>query len=447
MSSDDNTTSSSGLLWGLSGYHWAVLWAAWIGWGFDVFDALLFNYVAGNCVPTLSHIPLGTPEAREVTALWTGRLTSILLLGWAVGGIFFGWLADRIGRAKTLLITIGLYAMGTALCAFAPNMAVLTFFRICASLGIGGEWAAGAAMVAEVVPAKKRLEAGAFLYTAAPVGLILASWVNQFVAGTWLKGSPETSWRYVFLFGLLPAIAAVIMRLFLKEPERAVKPDDKPASIGELFVSPYSRLTISGLLMAIVALVSWWSVSAFMPMVAAGLAREHAAGLGLSDPSALGSLQEAWKTYATYYFSIGGLFGTLATVPIAKRFGRKPMFAFYYLLSALALGLTFGLSLTPSVRLSLYSLIGMSIFGVFGSFTYYLPELFPARLRATGSGFCYNIGRVLTALGPLWVGVLAQQGHLKVMSALCWMALVPLAGVLALPWVVETKDRDPEHQG
>lgn len=428
----------------MTGYQWAVIFAAWVGWGFDVFDALLFNYAAGNCVPTLTGVPLGTPEARDITALWTGRLTSILLIGWAFGGIFFGWLADRIGRAKTLLATIVLYAFGTALCAFAPNMAVLTFFRICSSLGIGGEWAAGAAMVAEVVPPQRKVEAGALLYTAAPVGLVLASWVNQYVAGDWLKDSPQTSWRYIFLFGLLPALAAIVMRLFLKEPE-ASKQEQPPTQFGELFRHPYLPLTVSGLLTAVVALVSWWSVSAFMPLVASGLAREHASlqGIATSGP-AFAALTESWKTYATYYFSFGGLVGTLATIPVAHRFGRKKMFAFYFSLSAVALFLTFGCSWDPVARLRLYTLIGLSIFGVFGSFTYYLPELFPTRGRATGSGFCYNIGRIVTAIGPWVVGIVAQQGNQAILNVLAGLTIVPCLGILVLPWVIETRGRDPE---
>src|SRR6476659_3943322 len=169
-------------------YQWTVLFAAWLGWGFDIFDSLLFNYVAPNCVPTLLRIPLGTPAAQAATLRWTGILTSVLLVGWAVGGIIFGRVADRIGRTKTLLLTMGMYALGTAACAAAPNMATLVVFRIIASLGIGGEWAAGAAMVAEVVPEKRRVEAGALLYTAAPVGLFLATFVNFPISGKLFRG-------------------------------------------------------------------------------------------------------------------------------------------------------------------------------------------------------------------------------------------------------------------
>ena len=196
-------------VWDLTGYQWTVVFAAWLGWGFDVFDGLLFNFVAPNCVPTLLGLPIGTPEARSATLFWTGVLTSLLLIGWAIGGTIFGKVADRLGRTRTLLLTMLIYSVGTALCAVAPNIWMLAAFRFVASLGIGGEWAAGASMVAEVVPEKRRIEAGALLYTSAPFGLALATLVNYVVAGRLFPDHPEVSWRYVFLSGLIPAAVAL----------------------------------------------------------------------------------------------------------------------------------------------------------------------------------------------------------------------------------------------
>ena len=134
--------------------------------------------------------------------------------------MIFGPISDRFGRRRTLMITMVLYAIGTAACAFVTDIWQLTACRLIASLGIGGEWAAGAAMVAEVVDEKHRVEAGALLYTAAPFGLFLATGVNAQVAGKLMLDSPESSWRYVLLFGLLPAALAFVVRLFVKEPER-----------------------------------------------------------------------------------------------------------------------------------------------------------------------------------------------------------------------------------
>ena len=429
----------------MNGYQWTVLFAAWLGWGFDVFDGLLFNYVAPNAVPTLLHLTIGSPEAKSATLFWTGLLTSILLIGWAVGGVLFGRLADRIGRTRTLLITMLTYAVGTAACAFAPNMWVLVACRIVASLGIGGEWAAGASMVAEVVPEKRRVEAGALLYTSAPMGLFLATYVNFQVAGVLFKDVPEMSWRYVFLFGLLPAAAAFFVRLFIKEPQvwRDATKNAAPATIRELFHASNLQLTISGFLMAVVALLTWWSCNAFIPVISTGLAQTEALLQGM-DKAATLALSEHWKQIATNSFNLGGLIGTLLTIPAAKMLGRKPMFAMYFALSGAAVLATFGLDLSPEARLYMYFPIGLTVFGIFGSFTYYLPELFPTRLRATGAGFCYNIGRVVAAVGPFVVGAIASQGVNGLNNAigvLFWVGFVPIAGLAFLPWVVETRGR------
>lgn len=423
-------------------YQWMVLIAAWLGWGFDIFDGLLFNYVAPNAVPTLLGLTIGSPEAKQATLMWTGILTSVLLLGWAAGGILFGLVCDRIGRTRTLLLTMLIYALGTAACAFAPNIWVLLACRIVASLGIGGEWAAGASMVAEVVPENKRVEAGALLYTSAPMGLFLATFVNMQVAGNWFADTPETSWRYVFLFGLIPVVVVLLFRIFLKEPERwknAMK-DSAPPRLSELFSPQYRLITLSGLLMATFALLTWWSCNAFIPVVSTGLAQAEAAARGLTRAETL-ALSEHWKLIATVCFNLGGLIGTLLTIPASKILGRKPMFAIYFLASAISIFLTFGIDLPSEMRLYLYFLIGLSVFGVFGSFTYYLPELFPTRLRATGAGFCYNTGRVVAAAGPFAVGAIASQGAGTAIEVLFWVGIVPLLGLLLMPWVIETKGR------
>jgi MFS family permease len=433
----------------MNGYQWTVLFAAWLGWGFDCFDGLLFNYVAPNCVPTLLGLTIGSPAARAATLKWGGILTSLLLVGWATGGILFGQIADRIGRARTLTLTMALYALGTAACAAAPNIWALITFRLVASLGIGGEWAAGASMVAEVVPERRRVEAGALLYTSAPFGLFLATFVNFQIAGVILKTRPETSWRFVFLCGLIPAAVAFVVRLFVREPERwreAAASGARRARFGELFTPENRALTLSGFAMAVIALIGWWSVNAFIPIVSTGLAQATAKVNGLDRPATL-ALVEHWKALATNVFNLGGLIGTLLTIPAAKVMGRRKMFALYYFLSGVAVLATFGLDLPPQQRLYMYFFIGLTVFGVFGSFTYYLPELFPTRLRGSGAGFCYNVGRFIAAVGPFLVGTVAARGANSLetaLGALFWVGVVPLAGaVLALsPIVIETKGRE-----
>lgn len=429
----------------MNAYQWTVLFAAWLGWGFDVFDGLLFNYVAPNCVPTLLGLTIGSPEAKQATLRWGGALTSILLLGWAAGGIIFGQIADRIGRTRTLMLTMLLYALGTAACAGATNIWMLVGFRIVASLGIGGEWAAGAAMVAEVVPDRRRVEAGALLYTSAPAGLFLATFANFQIAGNLFKGSPETSWRYVFLCGLIPAVVAFVVRLFVREPERWVESTataPRPR-LRELFTPEIRPLTIGGFAMAVVALITWWGCSAFIPIVSSGLAQATAKAQHLERAATL-ALVEHWKAIATNVFNVGGLVGTLLTIPAAKYLGRRKMFGIYYAASGAAVLATFGLDLPPLTRLYMCGLIGLTVFGVFGSFTYYLPELFPTRLRGTGAGFCYNAGRVIAAMGPFLVGTIASRGADSLNAAtrvVFWVGFVPLVGLLLLPLAVETRGR------
>jgi len=420
-------------------YQWLVFAAAWLGWGFDAFDALLFNYVAPGCIPSLLHLPHGSPEARAATAWWTGALTSLLLLGWAVGGILMGRLADRIGRSRTLMLTMLIYSLATAGCALVTNVYQLTFFRLLSSLGIGGEWAAGAAMVAEVVPEKRRVEMGALLYTAAPLGVFMAGRVSYTLTSVVFPGQPEVSWRYVFLLGLLPAAVALAVRAFIREPERWTPETGRGASFRDLFRPQFRRLTWSGLSMAITALLAWWGSNAFLPLVAGALGREWAGGQGLA-PAEAGAAAAAWQARAIDLFNLGGLVGTLLTIPTAKLLGRKATFALYFLISGVVTVGAFGLPLLPNHRLLALFVLGMTNYGVLGSFTYYLPELFPTSMRGTGAGFCYNVGRVITAAGPYVVGALAASGA-SMVDTMKLLGFVPLAGLLLVPWVVETRGR------
>ncbi len=424
-------------MWGITRYQWLVLFAAWLGWGFDVFDGLLFNYVAPNCIPTLLHLPVGSAAARSATLYWTGALTSLLLVGWALGGILFGFICDRFGRMRTLMFTMVLYAVGTAACAASTNLAMLAAFRLVASLGIGGEWAAGASMVAEVMPEKRRVEGGALLYTAAPFGLFLATSLNYLVAGVWFANDSTHSWRYVFLCGLLPAAVAFTVRWFMHEPERwqTVKARSQ-ARLQQIFTPELRRRTLLGTMTTIIALAGWWSCNAFIPVIATGLARGEATLRGFDQAATL-NLVEHWKFTATLGFNFGGLIGTLLTIPLAKRLGRRPMFAWYFGASAAAIFATFGLDMPAATRLYMFFLIGVPVFGVFGAFPFYLTELFPTRLRATGAGFCYNIGRVLAAIGPFIVGAAAARG--TAMQTIFYVGFAPLLGLLLVPLIIETR--------
>ena len=439
-------TGSQATFLGLSGYHWVVVAAGWAGWGFDVYDAVLFNFVARNCIPSLLHLPPDSPGARSAVVFWNGIITSVLLVSWALGGFVFGWIADRIGRKRALFATIGLYALGTGATALVGSLWQLILCRAVTALGIGGEWGIGASLVAEAVPESRRVEAGVIMQTGSPLGVVLAGGANYLISGVWFAGQPQLAWRYVFLAGLLPVLLALLVRIFLRESEqwqasraRGLRPGPR-----ELFAPGMRAATLGGLFAAAVAILSWWGCNAFVPLLGGSLSAHEAQQLGLS-PREAQALAAAWQAHASNAFNLGGLLGAFAAIPLAHRLGRRPMFIIYFLYSALALFATFGLPLGPHTRLTLLFLVGAGVYGIFGAFTFYLPELFPVRIRATGAGFCYNSGRVLAALGPLiigWVTSAAGGSSTALTQVLFWLGLVPLAAALLSYFVVvETRGR------
>lgn len=440
------STASRPAFLGLSGYHWVVIAAGWTGWGFDVFDAVLFNFVAPSCIPALLHLKPGSAAAHQAAVFWSGAVTSLLLVSWAAGGVLFGWIADRIGRKQTLFATIALYALGTGLCALATSLWQLILCRAIAGLGIGGEWGVGATLVAEAVPDNRRVEAGVILQTSSPLGVLLATAVNYQVAGVWFADQPQSSWRYVFLAGLLPVVAALGVRLFLRESAlwQASRAHSAPSTPRELFTPQVRPATWSGFFVAAVAILTWWACNAFVPLLGSTLAHEHARSAALAATDAQ-QLAIAWQARGSNAFSLGGLVGALLALPLGRLAARRSMFALYFLFSALALFVTFGAPLAPAARLVLLFTVGAGVYGVFGAFTFYLPELFPARLRATGAGFCYNTGRVLAAGGPLVVGALSASAggsSAAIVRVLFWLALVPLAAALIARFaIVETRGR------
>ncbi|HTD30991.1 MAG TPA: MFS transporter [Steroidobacteraceae bacterium] len=434
-------------LLGFSAYEWLVIGAGWAGWGFDVFDAVLFNFVAPNCIPTLLHLPPGTPAAHQAVVFWTGAITSVLLLSWAAGGVLFGWLGDRLGRKRALFATIAIYALGTGLCALVSNLGELILCRTLASLGIGGEWGIGAALIAETVAPGRRVTAGVIMQTASPLGIVLAGAVNYQIAGVWFASDPHNSWRYVFLAGLAPLLIAFAVRLFLRESapwEASRAQASRAPTPRQLFTPELRRATLSGVFAAVTAVLTWWACNAFIPLLGSTLATEYAAATHLAAPAAR-QLAAAWQARASNAFNLGGLCGALAAIPLARFLGRRQLFITYFLFSAAAIGATFGLELAPALRLNLLFLVGAGVYGVFGVLTFYLPELFPARLRATGAGFCYNIGRIFAASGPFIVGMVSARagGSTGALNAiLCWVALAPLTAALLAPRVLlETRGR------
>lgn len=415
----------------LSSYQRFVVFAAWLGLGFDLMDSLLFNFIAPIAVPMLLGIPEGTAEAKTATGFWTGLLTSVMLLGWAIGGVVFGKLSDRIGRTRTVVLTMLLFSLGTLACALAPNMALLIVFRFITALGIGGEWGAGATLVAETVPESRRVEMGALLFTSAPVGVFIAIGVTRLFTSeiASIAGDHSISWRAVMAFGAVPALIAIAVRRKLKEPEKWLKSSDKPrGQIAELFSPALRRRTFGGLTVTTTALLTFWVSSAFLPAIASFLAEDvvpKPAGAELK------ALQASLVTRVMLAFNIGGLIGSLIAAPLALRAGRRPLFLWVFGWSAVGLLLAFGPAWSTPVRLLLCGVFSISTYGVFGAFQFYLPELFPSHVRGTGLGFCLNVGRFLTVPGPFIVGLVAKRG-VPLLDVMRYLAIVPALGFLLL---------------
>lgn len=417
----------------LSGYQRFVVFAAWLGMGFDLMDALLFSFVSPIAVPILLGLPAssaaaGAAETQRAITLWTGVVTSLMLLGWAVGGMIFGRLADRIGRSRVVVMTMLLYALGTGACALAPNIEMLMLFRFIGAIGIGGEWAAGATLVAESVPEERRVSMGTLLATSGIAGNVLAGFASNILTSKIppLAHNPDLAWRLVMAFGALPALVAMILRRRLKEPDQWVRaPSAARGRMSDLFTPALRRRTWGGAVVAVVTLVTLWVTVTFLPAVASFMA--------VSAEQRASTILRCMMM-----FNVGSLVGTFLAIPIAARLGRRRLYIGSFAASVVLLVAAFGLSWPPPVRLVLIGCVAVPLGTLTGSLQFYLTELFPVQLRSTGAAFCANIGRAATVFGPVAVGFAMQR--FPVLDVLTAVAAVPLAGLLLIAsgFAVET---------
>ncbi len=256
----------------MSRYQWLVLVVAWLGWVFDIMDTALFQMVK---VPMLTDL-LGGKAAYDLHGkVIEGQIQMVFILGWAIGGVLFGVLADKWGRTKTLVATILIYCALTGLTGLCQSWEQVAFVRFLTAIGIGGEWAAGAALVAEVVPNRARAGAAAILQTAAAIGPILAALANQGLAGE--------SWRWMFAIGIIPAALTIVIRMKVKEPDRWINAESTAKSgwlspIQELFSEPrWRRNAIVAMVVGLVGIAGAGTVTYWMP----NLVKE--VSVGLSD--------------------------------------------------------------------------------------------------------------------------------------------------------------------
>ena len=416
---------------GVTRYQWLVLFVAWLGWVFDSMDATIYALVLHPALHDLLRVPTGAPVTVEEIARYGGIIFSIFLVGWAIGGVLFGVLADRFGRTRVLVFTILTYAIFTGLAALSATWWHLAIYRFLTALGIGGEWAAGAALVAEVWPEDKRAKAAGILQSAWAAGFFAAALINLAMR--------DHGWRPVFLVGIAPALVALLVRLWVKEPERWEKARARAKSTGrsaagslaELFAPELVRSTLVGSGLAFVAVFGLWGATNWTPTLIRTLPDLQ----GMN-----GSTITSYVSYATMLLNAGSLAGYLSFGPLADRFGRRAVFAFMCVGSLVMLPITFLVPRAYAQVLILLPLLGYFNNGIFSGFPIYFPELFPTRIRATGAGFCFNIGRVIASVGPFLTGflvtVLGSFGR-----AASAVALIYLVGLAILPFAPETKGK------
>ena len=413
---------------GITRYQWLVLFIAWLGWVFDAMDATIYAIVLHPALHDLlqSH---GETVSPEQIGWYGGIIFSIFLIGWAIGGIVFGVMADYFGRTKTLIITILIYAIFTGLAALSQDWWHLAVYRFLTALGIGGEWAAGAALVAETWPEEKRAKAAGILQSAWAVGFFLAAAFNLLLKGY--------GWRVLFVIGIFPAFVSLLVRWHVKEPDRWAKVHGQtttttnPIRMTDIFRPPLRRSTLIGSALAFVAVFGLWGATNWAPT----LIRELP-DLKSSDAATL----SASVSYAIMALNGGAVFGYLAFGPLADRFGRRAVFAFMCLGSLVMLPVTYLLPTTYVGVLMLLPLLGFFNNGIFSGFPLYLPELYPTRLRATGAGFCFNAGRALASTSPFLTGWLVMElGTFG--RAASTVAAIYVVGLVVLIFAPETKGK------
>jgi MFS family permease len=454
--------NAAGIKWyqGISKYQWLVLLIASLGWVFDVFEGQIFVASMRDAMPQL----LGDSE-DGIVRFWTQVALGSFLLGGAVGGVFFGVLSDRIGRSKTMIITILFYSLFTCVTAFATeawHMVVLRFF---VAMGVGGEWAVASSMVAEVMPQRSRAVMGSIFHASSVFGTYLATMVGFFV----IAASPwgENTWRLGFMIGVVPALLTVWIRWKLHEPEQWVKarervaanPDQKQGRISELFNAQNLRSTLVGVSLATIGLATFWGAhiygkNALMDkkrselLVQAGLTPDSPAAEKAKVFEANAGVIKRAEMMSMFVNTTGGGIGLLLFGWISNRLGRKGAFVFYHVGAFVISMIFFKFIIGGGASLALtwitLPVFGFLTLGMHAGYAVYFPELYPTRLRGTGAGFCFNMGRLVTfpmLLLTGWMERPESDGGLgyslaQAASLLSWLFLL---GVVVVLFARETR--------
>jgi MFS family permease len=417
----------------LTGAQWKSGIAAWLGWLFDGLDMHLFGMVAAPFVTLLLADQALGPALDDSVKMKSGLIQGAFLVGWAIGGGFFGRIGDRLGRSRALSLTVLTYAAFTGLSFFATQWWHLLIFRFMAALGIGGEWAVGSSLLSETWPKRLRPWIAAVLQTAVNLGVLMA-----YVAA-WVLAPYHPKW--VFLVGVLPAILVFWIRRAVPEPaewQAAKSAATEQPSIAELFRGSAKRITLLTIAVCACSLTAWWAFMFWMPQ------------LLMKDPD-IASWSDPTPRKRIYAAAL--MIPVLVSIPgnffagwLAKRIGFRRAIVVLCLCFGGAMFAAFVRVHTWQSMMYYYIPLVGFFSGIFGLFTMYLPPLFPTLLRTTGAGFCYNIGRIVTGIGVVFFGYLAisqkgtAQGDLRL--PLLYGAFLFLPAAVAALLLPDLKDAD-----
>ena len=424
----DPATSDQPWYSGITRYQWIVLIIACLGWIFDVFEGQIFVASMRDAMPDILDPGPGSVSADDPRVRsWNDISFGMFLLGGALGGVFFGMLSDRIGRAKTMVWTILFYSLFTCLSAFIKEgqpwqMAALRFL---VAMGVGGEWAVASAMVAEVMPKRSRAVMSSIFHASSVFGTLLAVATIRLLIGNEevnanLAEKGIDGWRVGFAIGVLPALLTVWIRWKLKEPEswqkarERAKQDEKQATgrIGELFSPEHLRSTIVCVSLATIGLVTFWGGHIYGKNALLRFEErkvEAAENMTVEQKSA--AIKSAEMTSMALN-TIGGGLGLVLFGWISTRLGRKGAFILYHVAAFFCMILLFKvlipLSSSPVPLMLFLPIFGFFTLGMHAGYAVYFPELYPTRLRGTGAGFGFNMGRLGTAAAFFGFGALAN---------------------------------------
>jgi MFS family permease len=405
----------------VSPQQWKSGIAAWLGWLFDGLELHLYTLIAAPLVVQLLAVSSAAdPAVKEKSAY----IQAAFLVGWAVGGAFFGRLGDLLGRSRALALTVLTYALCTGLCAFAQTWWQLMIFRFVAALGIGGEWAVGASLLTETWPRAWRPWMAAVLQTGVNLGILLGA----AIVGVLTLVLPPGSERWVFLVGVVPALLVFWIRRHVPEPEAWQRAE---AAVGhqnpgarELFRGPVASTTLRTTAVCALGLSAWWLFMFWHP--------QHFRKLLTSEGVPAG---EMTRLISASFFLVNflAIVGNFAAGFVAKRLGNRRAIVVMFAGLAVAMVGAFGVPRSFSALAWTWCPAIGFFSGVFGLFTMYLPPLFPTLLRTTGAGFCYNIGRIAAAIASLVFGLFAPVGDFR--GALLWSSALALGATIVSCWL------------